>query len=375
MYFFVFFVLSGIILFPLFYRYILFFNPSLFFVFLFSFFFIGIVFLPFLVNERFEKYLKKYYPLYRSVLYAIYVGCFLLLLLTAVRDIIWISSAFIWKTIPSPFDPEALVYVNGMTLMIIVILTVWSLFQGVKIPAVQRVEIASDKLKNTYKLVVLSDLHLHRSIHLKKISEIIKKVNQLMPDVILLTGDTIDDVPCKISLLIHELKKLKSSKGIYFISGNHEFYIGYTDCVNALKEIGARFLDNQGISLGNDLYLAGISDPEAGLKFNMRYNIENSFKYATKDQFRILMSHTPILFKEKPPFNLEISGHTHGGQIFPFHIGVYLRYKCLSGLYQFCENGWMYISRGSGQWGPQMRLAAPAEITELILTPDCKKGS
>ncbi len=368
----VFLIFNGIILLPLFYRYILFFNPPV----AVQFTFLGILFLfgllPMGANERFEKNFKSFYPLWRTILYAIYIGGILLLFLTFVRDLFWIAVAFIFSQVPSPFDIGPVMYANSLTLTVVIVLILWSLVEGNRLPRLRHIPFYSPKITDPIRLIVLTDLHLHRTTPIRRIQKIIDQVNTLKPDIVLLVGDTIDDEPTRLTALLALFKTVSASGGMYFVTGNHEFYIGYAVCVRALSDMGAVLLDNKGVLLKSNLFLGGIPDSECGPKFSNKPNFNKAFQNADSHMFRLLLSHTPIRFKKNAPCDLEISGHTHGGQIFPFHVAPFLRYKCVAGFYRM-GNAWLYVSRGTGQWGPQMRLFAPTEITCITLCPCNRK--
>lgn len=186
----------------------------------------------------------------------------------------------------------------------------------------------------------------------------------------MLAGDIIDDEPGRVLETAKLLQKLKTSGGIYFVTGNHEFYAGYEPSVNLLKELGFSFLENSGTAIQDQLYIAGIPDLFSAPSHKLQIDPAAAFQNAAPGQFRLLMSHTPADFGKNNAFDLEVSGHTHGGQIFPFHIFTKLYNKYLAGLYETDNDAAIYVSRGSGQWGPQMRFLAPAEITILKLVPE-----
>lgn len=362
-------VFSGIVLSPVFYRYVLLFNPPIVvqliaFILLFLF---GL--LPLGASERFEKFFKSLYPLVRMGCYTLYIGGVLLLFLTLMRDLFWITGAFLFSSFPSPFDTVFVASANKITLTVVAVLLVWALIEGNRPPRLRQITFYSPKITKPARLVALTDLHFHRTTSLQRVQKIIERVNALNPDAVVLIGDTVDDDPARLTALFALLKMLSPTNGIYFVTGNHEFYIGYTPSIRALSAAGAILLDNKGILLNNNLFLGGISDSECGSLFSKAPDIIKAFQKADSDMFRILLSHTPIRFKKNPPCDLELSGHTHGGQIFPFHIAPFLRYGCIAGLCRMGKNAWLYVSRGTGQWGPQMRLFAPAEITLVSLFP------
>ena len=330
--------------------------------------------IPLFVSYRLENVLGSFYPFYRYALYFIYVGCIILLVLTLFRDAFWaagygLSRLTGYGVAVSPLSPEWTAKANALTLAAAVLLTITALYSGTKTPDVKTVNITSDKITQSRTAVVLSDLHIHRTISADKIRKIVERTNAQNPDVILLAGDIIDDDAARVAGMTELLKGLKAPEGIYFVTGNHEFYAGYKETVEALKNLGFKFLENDGLPIGEDVYLAGIPDFTSFRAFGLKIDLPEAFAQASAERFRILMSHTPADFGNDNNFDLEVSGHTHGGQIFPFHIFAKLHNRYLAGLYEMGRDARIYVSRGAGQWGPQMRFLAPSEITRIRLEP------
>ena len=139
----------------------------------------------------------------------------------------------------------------------------YALYAGTKIPDFKEITLSSPQINRKRTIVVLSDLHIHRVINPEKIKGIVAKTNAQNPDIILLAGDVIDDNVKSVSSTISLLKGLKAKEGIYFVTGNHEFYDGYKPTVETLKKLGFTFLENGGVSL-EDIYIAGIPDTFSG---------------------------------------------------------------------------------------------------------------
>ena len=325
------------------------------------------------MRENFESVFGRFYLYWRYGLYFFFVGAIILLVLTLFFDTGW----FISKQVSRLYGKEVLLcamsrraclWMNAGVIFVAFLCTCWALYEGIKIPTIKNIEIQSPKVKSEQKIVVLSDIHIHRVIAPEKIKGIVKRANAQNPDIILLAGDIIDDDVKKVADITSLLKGLKAKKGVFFVTGNHEFYAGYKPTVNAMNELGFSFLENNGVAL-NDIYLAGIPDTFSGKAFGKTADIKQAFAKAEDGQYKVLMSHTPTEFAGDKVFDLEISGHTHGGQIFPFHIFAKLHNQYLAGLYKMENGANIYVSRGSGQWGPQMRFLAPSEISVITLKP------
>lgn len=320
--------------------------------------------LPLLITERMELMFGKYNTFIVHTIYFIVIMLFILLMLSVLTDILWGIGLVIFKSkmiaLPSLF----------VLLAMSLLCSSWALYEGMKIPNIKITQIQSDKITKPVKIVFLSDLHIHRTINPRKIDGIIQRVNSLNPDILILGGDTIDDSLNKTQDIVAKLNNIQAKDGRFFVAGNHEFYKGLHKSVHFLKNLNYTFLENNGISIGQ-LYVAGIPDLRHSLT---PVKLADTFKNALPDQYKILVSHTPADFQSQNDFDLELSGHTHGGQIFPFHILTKIYNKhFLSGLYNLTNGAKLYISRGSGQWGPQMRFLAPSEITVIELRPQQNK--
>lgn len=312
--------------------------------------------------------------------YFLFGTAFILLILLVFRDFIWFAFYETARLLKSPhassFNPstvKSLNYANLYTVILTFMLAFYALYEGVKTPAVKEITLTSPKLSQEYTLVQLSDLHINRTIPLSRIEKLVEKVNRLNPDVILLTGDIGDDKVEAVTAQMAALKKLHSKYGIYAVYGNHEFYNGLMPWQFKFGEMGWSALFNYGRPVGNtELYIGGIPDVSiaAGSPF-FKIDLDRTLDNSSQEEYKILLSHTPNFQKamiNEKQFDLQLSGHTHGGQIFPFHFLVKKANNYLAGLYKVNDSQ-LYVSRGTGYWGPPMRLLAPSEITVIKLKP------
>lgn len=325
--------------------------------------------LPLLVGYHFEKYLGNFYTMYRYTLYFLFVFCVILFTLTLISDAVFgvICYTTTWLRNVGGLGCWWFKYGN---ILLAFLFSVYALYAGTKVPAIKEVVFSSPKISEERKIVVLSDIHIHRAVSPSKIEGIVNKTNALDPDVILLVGDTLDDIPSRVQDITKLLHRLQAKEGVYFVSGNHDFYIGYQEAVSELKKQGLVSLENKGVSVTGNIYIGGVSDVRTSARHGLKTDIKSIFEKAKPEQYKILMSHTPIDFGDENNFDLEVSGHTHGGQIFPFHILAKLYNQFLFGSYRLKNGAKIYVSRGAGQWGPQMRLFAPSEITLIKLQPE-----
>ena len=318
--------------------------------------------LPVFASRNWAHIYGKYFAFIEYALYFIYIFAVILFALTFARDIVWFILSFI-KNFPSPFNSAVFNKVNALTVIVALICSGWGLYEGIKVPTEKHLTLLNPKIQQEKTIVVLSDLHISRTTNPQKINAIVEKTNALKPDLILLAGDILDDEPQVIRETTKLLGNLRAKQGTYFVSGNHEFYIGYQPAMLALKEIGLTSIENKKIQLEPNFYLAGVSDLRTTTRFGRKSNLQDVLSDIPDTAYTLFVSHSPT--PVDLPFDLQVSGHTHGGQIFPFHFFSWLaNHHLLAGFYPTER---IYVSRGSGQWGPQMRFFAPSEISVLHL--------
>ncbi len=314
-----------------------------------------------------------------DVLYFLFGYVFFLFIVSFIRDTGWMIVDLIRRVpINEMKNPLLLQKVNLYTLAFALLFCLYGVFEATKIPTVKTYDISSPKIKKNTKLVMLSDLHIDVDTSPKTIEKIVNRVKKLQPDMVVIVGDTVDNTPARLYNQMQELKKLEENGPVYIVLGNHEFYAGAREWAMGFSGLYFRFLNNYGEKVGDTgIYLAGIPDINAAQRINMPIKTENALYKAEKDDFVILLSHTPKIAEGLTAENvdLQLSGHTHGGQIYPFHYFVEAANDgVLAGFYN--KNGIkMYVSRGTRYWGPPMRIFAPAEITlfNLMAAPQIAK--
>lgn len=226
---------------------------------------------------------------------------------------------------------------------------------------------------NGFKIVQLSDLHVGAVVGGKFLRHIVERVNQIKPDCIVVTGDLVDG---SVKLLQHQvaiLKNLQAKWGTFFVTGNHEYYSGVAEWLPYLQKMGWTVLQNEFYPLKDfkhEFYLAGVHDYR-GHTINPRFapSIPQALSAIPDGKATILLAHQPIHVLEASSYNigLQISGHTHGGQIWPFSKLVLFAQPYIKGLHQVNDVTQIYVSCGTGFWGPPMRIGAPGEITVFNL--------
>ncbi|WP_294966720.1 metallophosphoesterase [Sulfurimonas sp.] len=236
----------------------------------------------------------------------------------------------------------------------------------------EKVDIKINKLKKSYKIVQLSDVHIGGLIDKTFIYNIVQRVNFLKPDLVVITGDLVDIDIIHAQETLAELKNLKSKYGTFFIVGNHEYFHGVGTIIDAIKALGIRVLENENVYIGDDgegFNLAGVYDVFGYRTKSYMPEIKDAIR-GLKDSPTVLLAHQPRYIEEVThSVDLMLSGHTHGGQIYPFRFLVKLQQPYVSGLHQHNKDLQIYVNKGTGFWGPPMRLGASSEITDITISP------
>lgn len=236
---------------------------------------------------------------------------------------------------------------------------------------VEVVKLQSDKLKHPLKIVQITDLHLGLLSSEKHIDSLVKKINAIEPDIIVSTGDLVDMQLDHIQGLAEQLSLLNATLGKFAVYGNHEVFAGLEQSNQVINKAGFELLSNSGRHLRNNVTIVGVDDPAVSGRFNSDLNDDKKIlKPYSNGDYIILLKHQPRVDERSTAlFDLQLSGHTHGGQIFPFGLLTKLVYPIGFGLTQYDKNTRVYVSRGAGTWGPPMRIFAKPEVTVFKLMP------
>ena len=257
-------------------------------------------------------------------------------------------------------------------------ITLWGFVNARRTAAVVVVEVPIADLPGAlhgFTIAQISDIHVGPTIKRAYLLRIVDAVNALDADMVAVTGDLVDGSVRELGVHVAPLAGLTSRHGTFFVTGNHEYYSGAKAWVAELRRLGLRVLMNEHVVLEHDaasLVVAGVTDHSShhfdpGERSDPAAAMAGAPAHAS---VRVLLAHQPrsAELAERAGFQLQLSGHTHGGQFLPWNLFVRLQQPFTAGLHRL-RRLWVYTSRGTGYWGPPKRFGAPSEITHLRLVP------
>ncbi|XP_031565119.1 transmembrane protein with metallophosphoesterase domain-like [Actinia tenebrosa] len=264
-------------------------------------------------------------------------------------------------------------------------LTLYGLQNASRSPTINRLSIPIKNLPMEFKgftILQLSDLHVGITVGKTKLEEIVKTCNELKPDVIVVTGDLVDATVYQIRQAVKPLLRLKAKYGLYYVTGNHEYYTGDVDAwIKELEFLGVHVLHNSHITIQHPknptamLCIAGVDDYDGGI---FRYGehgvqLDKALAGLKPHTATILLAHQPKVAKKAlqayPNIGLVLCGHTHSGQIIPIHLYHYILQPYFSGLHRHERGSYVYVNTGTFFWGMPMRVFSSSEIAYISLIP------
>jgi predicted MPP superfamily phosphohydrolase len=257
------------------------------------------------------------------------------------------------------------------------LVTLIGLFNARRRPRVKVVDVPMKDLPaalNGFKIAQISDMHIGPTIKRPMMKYVVATINRLDVDVVAITGDLVDGNVYELSRHVAPLAGLRSRHGTFFVTGNHEYYSGVMPWIKYLPTLGVRVLLNEHVILLHHhapIVLAGVTDfSAASYDTSHRTDVALAITGAPRAAIKVLLAHQPrsATEAEAAGFDLQISGHTHGGQFLPWNFFVRFQQPFTAGLHRV-KDMLIYISRGTGYWGPPKRFGAPSEITLLRLVP------
>ena len=256
------------------------------------------------------------------------------------------------------------------------VLTSYGLFQARRRPRVVEVSVPVKDLPKELeglRMVQITDIHVGPTVKRDYVQMIVDEVNSLRPDAVFLTGDLVDGTVANLRDDVAPLAEIRATYGSFFVTGNHEYYSGVHDWMDEISRLGFTVLHNDHVVIphGNSrVLLSGVPDYNGG-QFHQDHVSDPaaSIEDAPDHDVSILLAHQPrsVFEASKAGFDLVISGHTHGGQYIPWNYFIGLQQPYTLGLHRH-DGAWVYVSRGTGYWGPPLRIGIPNEITLISLT-------
>jgi uncharacterized protein len=302
-----------------------------------------------------------------------------LVALDVMRGVMWLGRR-IWgrpgPAVPSLSRRQFLTRVTGGTALVVGGGSVAAgMFEARGEHEVVDVEVKLAKLPRAldgFSIVQLSDLHTGMTIDRAFVQRVVDHTNRLSPDLIALTGDLVDGKVEALRDEVAPLGQLRARHGVFAVTGNHEYYAGADDWIAEITRLGARYLRNERVTIGEgdaSFELAGVDDHSADGWPGHGEDLAAATAGRDPARALVLLAHQPRQVRRaaRHGVDLQLSGHTHGGQIWPWHYIVKVQQGgLLAGRYEY-QGTQLYVTRGCGYWGPPVRVLAPLEITRVIL--------
>ena len=254
------------------------------------------------------------------------------------------------------------------TLIAACLFTLWGLYQSRRTPIVQNVDVVIDGLPEELaglRIAHLSDLHVGPTIKRDFVQRIVDRTNALQPDLIVFTGDMADGPVDRLQNDVEPLAGLRAPLGQFSVTGNHEYYSGIHDWTAQTEHLGFNVLLNDSFLIKrgkHGIALVGVTDFSAeAILPDHRSDPQGALANAPKADLTILLAHQPRSIHAAAGADIQLSGHTHGGQFVPWKYIVSLQQTYLAGLHRH-KSTWIYVNSGCGYWGPPLRIGAPSEI-------------
>jgi uncharacterized protein len=275
-----------------------------------------------------------------------------------------------------PSDPDRRLFLSRMIASVVGgaagFIGVGGLVNGLRGFDVKRVRVPLSRLPHSasgYRIVQMTDVHVGPTIGRGFVEAVVRETNALAPDMVVITGDLVDGSVAQLRDLVEPLRDLRAKDGVFFVTGNHEYYSGADEWIAHLRSMGVRVLRNERVDVRGLFDLAGVDDSSAARALpHHGQDVAKAMEGRDPSRAVVLLAHQPKAIAEarRNDVDLQLSGHVHGGQLVPFNWLVRLDQPFVSGLH-LVERTWIYVSTGTGYWGPPMRVGPGAELTHIEL--------
>lgn len=303
----------------------------------------------------------------------LFLFCVTMMMIDLARLLLWLGGVC--------FQREALVFVTARQAFLFagilsLGISIYGYFEAQAV-RLEKVVIQTSKLPlpiKSFRIVQISDVHLGLIIREQRLKNIIHEIEVAHPDLLVSTGDLVDGQMDGMTSLSALLGRVHTPFGKIAVTGNHEYYAGIKNSLDFTRQAGFSVLQGELRDVAGILTVAGVDDP-AGARFGSgKISEEGLLEKAPEGQYVLLLKHRPVVATQSIGlFDLQLSGHIHKGQIFPFGLVTHLFYPVQTGLSRILDTCFLYVSRGTGSWGPPIRFLAPPEVTVIDLVSTAVK--
>ncbi|WP_439660755.1 metallophosphoesterase [Lentzea sp. HUAS TT2] len=246
----------------------------------------------------------------------------------------------------------------------------YGMTQALGDPQLLNVPVTLKKLQPSlsgFRIAVVSDIHLGPLLGRSHTERIVRMINEQEADMVAIVGDLVDGTVAELGEAAAPLRDLVSKQGSFFVTGNHEYFSGHEQWIAELDRLGVNPLRNEGLTIAGGIEVVGVNDV-TGKSYDDGPDFGRALAGRNRNNPVVLLSHQPVQVTDASSHgvDLQLSGHTHGGQMAPFNLFVPLQQPSVAGLSKV-DDTWLYTSRGAGFWGPPVRVGAPPDITMVEL--------
>jgi len=286
------------------------------------------------------------------------------------------AGGFVLRSDLSPLNPSPQ-FALIVPLLVTAVIASYGFFEARSIRT-ETLTIRSQKIPKeigTLTIVQISDVHLGLIVREDRLKRILREVRQAEPDILVCTGDLVDGQIDNLTGLAQLLQGIAPKYGKFAITGNHEFFAGLDQALFFMRNAGFTILRGEAVTVAGIITIAGVDDP-TGKYFGLFTQVSERalLSRLPRDTFTLLLKHMPVVDKNALGlFDLQLSGHTHDGQIFPFSLITRVFFPKNAGLFHLPSDSCLYVSRGSGTWGPPIRFLSPPEVTVIRLVHRCEQ--